>query len=346
MAYWPKFSTNKTCLRLAAYLKPYTPNLGDATVALSAVLAFGILIYYHWSRAPKIIHTASEVEGFELRYTNLAPNEFPLFGPENAIWANYPFFVFDGNTYERAGSGGVIIRKGAPRKTRYLVEETIEKHDSQGMQALRSRLSIIDKETNITLGKRRLEYGQVENQSAWVGDHAAYFVRAVLNTNLPIGGWIGAKPYPQAPVNIEPQSTHRSYGAIPKGCPTSYAIGTHRHKRTLDTPTWRFLPQSPISSVVCAENKIVILSHVYPDDLYIDVLSEQGTSLFQSELRINISADARVVQIDRASFKGSVLELDLGHFIFSGPYDRRTWNPYRFHRVRLSMVLKNHNTKP
>lgn len=85
------------------------------------------------------------VSGFELRYEGLREGELPFFEPGYAIWANYPYFTLDGETYERAGVGGIIIRRHYVRPTRYLVTETVDGREVFLEQPRKSTLTIIDK---------------------------------------------------------------------------------------------------------------------------------------------------------------------------------------------------------
>jgi len=319
--------------------KGYMVNRFITCTALALIVGLSTVSCGRPKNSEQVItRTASSVQGFELRHTNLRENERAHFSVGYAIWANYPYIVFEGETYERAGIGGVIIRANEQRPTRYLVDETMVEHDSG--EVWKSRLSITDKETGEVIASRWLHHGQSEDNSGWVGQHAAKFVRTVLATDAPIGGAVGVKRYPRAPSVVEPEEAV----AVPKndplivGCPATYKIDSRRHV-ALDTGIWRFKPQAPLTSVACSGGRVMVLSDVYADDLYIDVLSQRGELLFQSELDLPKGDAAAKGRMDRVSMKGSILEFHLNHWIWTNVNHENVPLPYRAYRVRFDMDL-------
>ena len=226
----------------------------------------------------------SGVEGFEIQYAGLKPREMPFFDVGYAIWANYPYFTYAGDTYERAGVGGVIIRRKVLRPTRYLVIEAVGEANPFFGTPRESTLTIMDKEKHLVVAHRTLREGEVEHQMGWVGQHAAEFVRRNLQTDDPIGiGGVGTKVYPRVPSTIEALETAPTI-ATESGCGSTISLSTGKSPATLDTPRWQFLPQAPISDYACSNGYILVLSGIFPNDLFLNVLTEDGAYVFQTEL--------------------------------------------------------------
>ena len=113
--------------------------------------------------------TVSSVEGFELQHSGAEGDAFPFFEIGYAIWANYLYFTYHDETYERAGAGGVIIRRHEVRPTHYLVHEEIKSHDAARRRVLGSTIRISDKQSGEVLASRSFRDGEIENGTGWVG---------------------------------------------------------------------------------------------------------------------------------------------------------------------------------
>lgn len=293
--------------------------------------------------APEIVNSVkpiSGVEGFEIRYVGLKPQEIPFFGVGYAIWANYPYFTYAGNTYERAGVGGVIIRLKVVRPTRYLVAEEVGKRNTYFGTPVSSTLTITDKATQLVVAHRTLREGEVENNIGWVGQHAAEFVRKNLLTDAPIGvGGVGAKVYPRTPVEI----TTLQIGARHKhdsGCESTTSVPLRMPPATLDTPKWQFLPQSPIADFACSGGYILVLSYTFPNDLFLDVLTDGGGYVFQDEIEgpLNMDPQGIHVELDDVSLSDSTAEFNLLTSIVVQKGNRAETHLEHYEHVRMPIT--------
>jgi hypothetical protein len=285
----------------------------------------------------------SGVDGFEIQYVGLDPKALPFFEVGYAIWANYPYFTYAGDTYERAGVGGVVIRRHVTRPTRYLVVETIKKMDPFLGHPLESTLTIVDKETHAVIAHRTLRQGEIENGMGWVGQHAAEFVRKNLLTDAPIGiGGVGVKIYPRVPVEVTPlpvpSQTHDDSGcgsdvSLPFGLPPPM---------TLNTPRWRFLPQAPISDFACSHGYILVLSNVFPNDLFLDVLTEDGTYLFQTEILDPPLQNPMGIgmKLDNVSLSNSSADFNVLAVRTTYHNNQSQWRPEKY--VHVHMPIASH----
>lgn len=279
-----------------------------SALAITAICAFGLVAaFFRWGESRAISAVVVGVEGFELQYINSdARFSEGFFSLGYAIWTNYPYFTANGETYEAAGVGGALIRRGSARPARYVVRETIEATSENPLQLRKSKLAIIDKQTGEILASRSIRRGQVENDTGWEGQHAALFVRSVLVPTKSIDGPVGTKQYPQLPATVETlPPAPVSNAAQVSNCPASYAIDNSPHSRKLNTERWRFLPQSPLQAVVCDGDKIVVFSGIFPNLLFVDVLSTGGTLLFQSQVRMPAPLEARLVVVGGVSAHSS-----------------------------------------
>lgn len=284
------------------------------------------------------------VEGFELRYVGLEPKSYPFFDVGYAIWANYPYFTYAGDTYERAGVGGVVIRRNVVRPTRYVVTETLGGSSPVG-EPRKSTLTIMDKETHALVAHRTLLQGEIENRKGWVGQHAAEFVRRNLLTDESIGlGGVGAKPYPRVPVEIKPLKM-KALSIRDSGCGSTISLPLRMPPATLDTPQWRFLPQAPISDFACSEGYILVLSNIYPNDLFLDVLTEDGTYVFQTEIDNPAWVDSgRIkVKLDDVSLSASGAEFSLMTLKAVQNGKATKWSAER--HVHIHMPFENHSAR-
>lgn len=236
--------------------------------------------------APVISRTVSGVEGFELRHNGFDdglrhPGHFSL---GYAVWANYPFVVYRGEVYRRAGPGSVFIRPAQGLMPRYIVDEAVLEPE-QNLDYSRSGLEIIDRSTRQVLGRRTLRAGQTENGHGWTGQHAAEFVRSVLQTSAPIGGAVGVKPYGNAPATFAMLGDGKVSPVEAGGadCPSTYRLDKQRHHTSLDTGAWVFMPQHHVDSYACDGNYILVQTG-YGNLLDLDLLTTDGRHVFQTEL--------------------------------------------------------------
>lgn len=283
----------------------------------------------------------SGVDGFEIQYVGLHPKELPFFEVGYAIWANYPYFTYGGDTYERAGVGGVIVRRNVMRPTRYVVVETVKGLNPFLGHPHESTLTILDKETHAIIAHRTLREGEIENGMGWVGQHAAEFVRKNLKTDAPIGvGGVGAKIYPRIPVEVDPLPIP-SQAHDDSGCGSAMSLSFGRPPpMTLDTPKWRFLPQEPVSDFACSHGYILVLSNVFPNDLFIDVLTEDGTYLFQTEIFDPPwqNSEGTRTKLDEVSLSDSGADFNLLTTRAVYRDNRVEWHPEKYVHVHMPIA--------
>ena len=259
---------------------------------LLVLLGNSALIYYeladplHPKADIEIKRTISDVDGFELVHEKFENNQSPFFGYVYAIWADYPFFLYRGEVFERAGAGGVIVRRTESLFPKYLVHEELLTSDPKRCFSgvCKTHLTVSDRLTGEIIAWRTLIQGEFENGHGWEGQHAAEFVRSVLKTSKPIGGQVGTKAYPRAASTVTEVSMSAERHQYSKllGCPMKYEISNRR----LFAKDWSFIPQSSIQAVACSKSYVLIFSYVFPEDIYLDVLSESGKFLWQTELDV------------------------------------------------------------
>lgn len=278
----------------------------------------------------------SGVQGFDLEYKNVPPNRFPFFTTGYAVWANYPYFTHDGKTYERAGVGGVVIRFGDIRPTRYQVTETVDAW-ALGSPS-RSRLTIYDKSTGSIIATRVLRQGEIENQMGWVGQHAAEFVRRFLLTDEPIGaGGVGTKIYPQASVKISPEEMP-SLPEPSSTCPSSVTSTLIAGARSIGKHDWQFIPQQPIDDFACAGRKILVLSGIFPSRLYLDLLTQEGINEFQTNIRFPVFIDYSITKISKPSLSKNSIHFHISFLKAKNIHGDPTREPDRYFKVTIPIV--------
>jgi hypothetical protein len=279
---------------------------------------------------------ASGVQGFDLEYKNIPPNRFPFFTTGYAVWANYPYFTHDGKTYERAGVGGVVIRFGDIRPTRYQVTETVDAW-AFGSPS-RSRLTIYDKNTGSIVATRVLRQGEIENQMGWVGQHAAEFVRRFLLTDEPIGaGGVGTKSYPQASVKISPEEMP-SLPEQSSTCPSSVTSMLIAGARSIGRHDWQFIPQQPIDDFACAGGKIIVLSGIFPSRLYLDLLTQEGVNEFQTNIRFPVFSVYSITKISKSSLSNNSIHLHISFLKAKNIHGDPTEEPDRYFKVTIPII--------
>ena len=268
--------------------------------AFAALGLAGLLALKHCSGtpdpAPIVLRSASGVDGFELRHSGysgalLYPGHFSL---GYAIWANYPFLIYRGEEYRRAGPGSVFVRPAQAARARYLVQETaLEAEPADGYP--RSELVVTDKSTGEVMARRYLNSFQREDGHGWVGQHAAEFVRKVLATGTPVGGSVGTKPYGAARASIEVLDDEVEAPSERTGadCPRSYRVDLRRKSIALDSGAWAFLPQSHLKSFACQGDYILVQSG-YGNWLYLDLITASGEHLFQTDLHTRVDRNATI----------------------------------------------------
>ncbi|WP_458070167.1 hypothetical protein [Rhodanobacter sp. BL-MT-08] len=252
----------------------------------------------------------SGVQGFDLKYKNVPPKSFPFFVPGYAVWANYPYFTHDGKTYERAGVGGVVIRTGDIRSTRYQVTETVEAWDVDGPR--RSTITIYDKKSRSIVATRILRQGEIEHQMGWVGQHAAEFVRRFLLTDKPIGmGGVGVKIYPSAQVNITAEGPLSLPETSWKCSPSVTSTIIAGEGRSIGKDDWQFLPQSPIDDFACEGENIIVLSGIYPNHLFLDLLTKKGVNVFQTDIHLPVLSHFAIKKISGLTLSKASIKIQI-----------------------------------
>ena len=120
--------------------------------------------------------------------------------------------IYRGKVYSRAGPGSVFVRPAQGLAPRYVVSEVpIDPEQHPGYS--RSGLEISDRRTGEVLGYRTLRQGQEENGHGWTGQHAAEFVRRVLQTPAPVDGAMGTKPTTVQPtIGLASRYLHNNFG--------------------------------------------------------------------------------------------------------------------------------------
>jgi hypothetical protein len=317
--------------------------------------AISALAGFYGSRHPSIDANAPvyakpilHVEGFELRYEGLRPFIFPFLDRGYVVWANYPYFIYQGDTYERAGVGGVIVRYHQVRPTRYLVQETIEQADPLMGGPRWSRLDIIDKQDHKVVAARTLREGEVENHTGWVGQYAAEYVRKILVPDAPIGkGGIGEKSYPQVPVDIEQQAAGLTPALAPGStCGPSIKRMNDSSWPAVGTARWSFLPQGrQLYDFACSQGYVMTLTSCGGDGLCIDVLTADGTYLFQTEFARQALSHDILVRLDKVSLSASLAEFDVvGLWDAHTPDEKRPgWQVH--HRVHVRVPIAGGTAK-
>ena len=245
--------------------------------------------------AAAIMRSAGGVDGFEMRHSGfgaerLYPGNFSL---DYAIWANYPYVVYRGEEYRRAGPGSVVVRKAAGPGPRYLVEETAIESERVRANAL-TELVVSDRTSGDIMARRYLRMGQSENGHGWAGQHAGEFLRKVLSTDAPIGGRVGGKPYGRANATLDVLLEQVEAPAERAGvdCPASYRVDKQRPRIALDTGAWVFVAQDHLNSFACHGDTILVESG-HGDQLRLDLLSTSGEHLFEAELAGKLDRYAR-----------------------------------------------------
>jgi hypothetical protein len=305
----------------------------NSSVRLFAAIAGLAALLAACGQRVEIHNVARHVEGFEL----IDADGEGFFGRLYAIGANYPYFVYRNETYERAGSGAVVIRRGEARSTEFVVREEVVERDKRG-NVTRSRLTIANKESGEILGWRYLRDGEIEDGHGWVGAHAVKFVQQVLIRDSPVGGAAGIKPYPTLDTRIEvlpPTGMDIQYFST-SNCPSDFTF--EGFPKTLVTASWRFLPPAPIAAVTCAGDFVVVASNSFPDSAYVDVLSKDGRSLAQSALKVAVPTEAFLARIDNLAFESDAMVFDLNYGIWIHEKDMSRRSPYQTHRVHLHWI--------
>lgn len=311
--------------------------------ALLAIVGFACITWIGLTRkgwpeqAEHHFVPVSGVQGFDLEYKNVPPKRFPFFALGYAVWANYPYFTHDGKTYERAGVGGVVIRLGDIRPTRYRVTETVDSWAFGGPS--RSRLTIYDKKTRSIVATRILRQGEIEHQMGWVGQHAAEFVRRFLLTEEPIGvGGVGTKRYPRAPVNISqeglPSLPETSWKCSPSVTSTIIA----GEGRSVGKHDWQFLPQQPIDDFACASGNILVLSGIFPSHLYLDLLTAEGVNEFQANIRLPVFSHYSITKISGLALSKASIQLHISFLKATNIHGDPSGEPDRYFSVTIPIM--------
>ena len=286
-------------------------------VRVFIVIIFLAVLYHLKTGWINIRNTASHVEGFELKYNGFKPKVFPFFHTEYAVWANYPYFTHDGDTYEQVGMGGVIVHKNKLLPTKYLVEETARIQNTKPYPRIKlSTLRVVNKSTGDVMASRIIRDGQVENDVGWEGEHAAKFIRKVLLTDKPIGGHVGVKPYPKLSLKKQEQIIQKidiKNASEKMICPKSFKISKSPWPATLDTHHWKFKPQAPIDSFSCSNGYVLVSSYVYPETLYFDLLTIDGRFVQQFEINILVPVGVTEIKLESFAMLGRNMQIYFHH---------------------------------
>lgn len=290
--------------------------------------------------APVIMRSAHAVDGIELRHHGYdeTRRRFPgNFSLGYAIWANYPYLVYGGEVYRRAGPGSVFVRPAQGPAPRYLVSEfalepELDRTDTP------SELEVFDRTSGEVMARRYLHMGRSENGHGWAGQHAAEFVRKVLATDAPIGGGVGSKPYGAADATLEvlEGAVKPPAERVGMDCPASYRVHKERTSIALDTGAWAFVPQSHLNSFACHGDYILVESG-NADQLDLDLLTVDGEHVFQAELRGKLEPYARNA-LKRLRVGDGEMLVDFVHAPYA-PYGKRDTAPPPARLLRARIVL-------
>jgi len=302
-------------------------------VVLAALVAVALLV--RCARPPDppsfITRTASQVDGFELRHTGfgdrrLHPGNFSL---AYAIQAGYPYLVYRGETYRRAGPGSVFVRPAQGVKPRYLVEETpAEPIREYGDTA--SRLVVTDTTTGEIIAHRHLRMGHIENGHGWAGQHAAAFLHKVL---------LAAEP-PRAPSEVATANIEvleEGVAAPPErtgaNCPSAWTVDRRRTHAALDTGAWVFVPGGDMGSFAC-DGAFILVESGNGFELNLDLLTTGGEHLFSIGLRGKLDLYAKNM-LTRLRVDQNEMAFDFVH----APFRERGENapPARLLRARVAL---------
>ncbi|OIJ43800.1 hypothetical protein [Massilia timonae] len=263
--------------------------------------------------APIVMRAVSGVENVELRHIGFdqpgAGPFQPLFGLDDALWANYPSVLYLDKVYRRAGPGSFVVHPRGDVRARYVVEEHADRSEER-LDRITS-LSIHDRDSQELLGRKYLRARQIEAGRVPVGEEAMAFVRRVLGTAAPAGGRLDQPSYGAAPVTHTALRAGRIDPPIHggDGCPPSYRIETAASPRQFDAGAWSFRPWSDVDSFACTGNFILVASGDGAH-LLLDLLDPTGKHLFQTEVAMPLDARAEAT-LQRLRVNGERLQVDV-----------------------------------
>lgn len=284
----------------------------------------------------KVVRIVDNVDGFELRHTGMAHKIQPFLGVGYVIWSNYSFFTYNGDTYERAGVDGVVIRKNTIRPTKYLVEEISKNIDLEERELVKSSIRIFDKSKSEIIASRIIRKGQVENQTGWEGQHAVEFVRSVLHVGSPIKNY--QYPTIDSDVNVQKLDPNSKRVVLEnKRCPDDFEIIREPGSASLNTEKWRFLPKDPIDSFACWDGHILVHSRVYPDNLHFDLLDFDGNFIGQFRTYVSSPVQAKVGDIENFSLKNGIIQFHIEHQARESMFVAK-YTPYSYTYFKLSVA--------
>jgi len=303
---------------------------------LLAILALvcATMGYFIW-RAPRSESINATVDGINditLVAEGFVANERPrpVMGLGYAQWANFRRISSNGETYTQVGSGASVVRKGV-QPTRYVVREVLwTKHGTFGPQRYASLL-VEDTKFGKVLGMKewlcRRDECEVTSDDAvgWQGQHAALFVRRVLNPEMATGGAIGVKPYPKTVFRVKQVSPSVRLGPeelksrTSMSCSPETSIFLRRdiNRVAVSNGSWTFVPQRNASQVFCFPEVLLVISGGAQDGVHLDLISPDGALLgqFQASLgRFPVSDGGTYQYVADASVSERLIRLRLLHF--------------------------------
>lgn len=303
-----------------------------------------VLLIQPWNH--RISQTVSDVEGFELRHIGSNRPDAFFLAENYVIAANYPFFNYRGDTYEKAGVNGAIIRRNHQRATNYVVEETslINENSSilSQLYALLyggTQITIRERNSGKTLASRRIKRGQVEDEHGWEHEHATMFVLRVLQPkNFDHKKRLGIlKSYPETAAKFTtlPFGETLELGNYIVSCPEDYVINRNTSLRRLTTRNWHFLPQAPLQYAACSGEYVFVFSSVFPNELFIDVITKSGVFVTQTEVRLPIPMGAYMIRLDSVSYTRPNISFELWYAKNESINNRYQRLPFEHLRLQL-----------
>lgn len=307
---------------------------------LVVLVALGVaLVYFGSALTAGHIPSApiTSVRGFELVSIGFDSNSLPFFDIGYAGQSPYEYFTHQGETFIPTKNGSLVIRRDHLEPTAFQVTEKLLRK-SEGYGTKRTEILVTERSTGKVIASRELKDGQIENQTGWVGDHASLFLRKVLvpsqTRRAPLKYLGDATVHSSA--EIVPVVADSGFRKVRvHGCPGNVEVSLEGAPRRLklNTPSWRFLPASPIDGVFCSSGYFVVVSSTFPSPLVVDLLTETGQHLSTTEVGVPgdlLSKNAKLAAVENGKVENRSLSFEVQHAV-----PQRDWVPYQRTQIHL-----------
>lgn len=297
----------------------------------------------HTTERPKAVVAAAT--GFTLVESGFSGRAQPLFGIAYATRSPYQHVSFQRETFFPTRNHSVVVFPADLKSNRYVTTETLLAIDADG-RTKSSRLSIVDTESGKEVASRILRVGQIEDQTGWVGDHASKFVRAVLppppEFRAPLRYWNQVKEQSLLTTRLLPLNDSKPFEFVAQNCPPGVEIKRHGYpgELALDTPTWRFVPISPLNGAFCSGRYVVVVSAIFPGSPVVDVLHLNGSHLGTLELGIPgnlLEQGARLGSIENGRIAGQVLTAEFRYVKARRGSGELGWSDFQGTEVQVTV---------